>query len=70
VGALDLFFEEDLEYGRRLARAGVPTELHVYPGGFHGFDLVAHAEVAQRFERDLRDALRRGLRPAPASAAT
>jgi acetyl esterase/lipase len=37
VGALDLFLEEDLEYARRLVRAGVPTELHVIPGAFHGF---------------------------------
>ena len=29
VGALDLFLEEDIEYARRLTRAGVPTELHV-----------------------------------------
>lgn len=36
VGALDLFVEEAIEYGRRLMRAGVPTELHVLPGGFHG----------------------------------
>ncbi|WP_434421190.1 alpha/beta hydrolase [Nannocystis pusilla] len=63
VGALDLFLGEDVAYAQRLLRAGVPTELHVYPGAFHGFDLVAHAEVAQRFERELRDALRRGLRP-------
>ncbi|MEQ1783312.1 MAG: alpha/beta hydrolase, partial [Hyphomonadaceae bacterium] len=32
TGSLDLFLEEDLEYARRLLRAGVPTELHVYPG--------------------------------------
>lgn len=37
VGALDLFLEENLEYARRLIRAGVPTELHVIPGAFHGF---------------------------------
>ncbi|PCC71023.1 Acetyl esterase/lipase [Nannocystis exedens] len=64
VGALDLLLAEDVAYAQRLLRAGVPTELHVYPGAFHGFDLVAHAEVAQRFERELRDALRRGLRAA------
>lgn len=40
VGALDLFLEEDLEYARRLIRAGVPTELHVIPGAFHGFTSV------------------------------
>ena len=37
VGGIDLFLEEDLEYARRLARAGVPIELHVIPGAFHGF---------------------------------
>jgi len=40
VGALDLFLEEDMEYARRLTRAGVPVELHVIPGGFHGFSLA------------------------------
>src|SRR5262249_39769655 len=29
TGALDLFLEENLEYARRLIRAGVPVELHV-----------------------------------------
>jgi acetyl esterase/lipase len=37
VGALDLFLEENMEYARRLIRAGVPTELHIIPGAFHGF---------------------------------
>ncbi len=36
VGALDLFVDECIEYARRLQRAGVPTELHVYPGVTHG----------------------------------
>jgi acetyl esterase/lipase len=36
IGSLDLFVEEAIEYARRLMRAGVPTELHVLPGGFHG----------------------------------
>lgn len=38
VGAIDLFVDESIDYAKRLIRAGVPTELHVYPGGFHGFD--------------------------------
>ena len=61
VGALDLFLEEDLEYARRLMRAGVPTELHVYPGAFHGFNLVADAKVTQAFHRDQLDALARAF---------
>jgi triacylglycerol lipase len=43
VGALDLFVEEDMEYARRLMRAGVPTELHVIPGAFHGFGVAGEA---------------------------
>ena len=61
VGTLDLFLEEDLEYARRLLRAGVPTELHVYPGAYHGFNMVKLASVAQDFDRDVINALRRGL---------
>jgi triacylglycerol lipase len=61
VGALDLFLEENMEYARRLTRAGVPVELHVYPGAFHGFQLAQTARVSLAAERDSRDALRRAL---------
>ena len=40
VGALDLFLEEDMEFVRRLTRAGVPAELHVIPGAYHGFGIA------------------------------
>ena len=67
VGALDLFLEEDVEYARRLMREGVPTELHVYPGAFHGFNMAAESRVARAHTRDSIDALRRALRvPNPA----
>ncbi|MBA3944766.1 MAG: alpha/beta hydrolase [Herpetosiphonaceae bacterium] len=69
VGALDLFLEEDLEYARRLMREGVPTELHVYPGAFHGFNLAADAMVTKAFDRDAMDALRRALKPRTAALA-
>lgn len=46
VGALDLFLEENLEYARRLTRAGVPTELHVWPGAFHAFEAMPNNRVA------------------------
>ena len=61
VGALDLFVEEDLEYARRLMRAGVPTELHVYPGAYHGFNMVADAPVSQAAARDQLAALKRAF---------
>ena len=63
VGALDLFLEEDMEYARRLIREGVPTELHVYPGAFHGFNMMAESQVARAYTRDSMDALRRALHP-------
>ena len=61
VGALDLFLEEDIDYATRLMQAGVSTELHVYPGAYHGFDLASEAKVAQAMNRDRLNALRRAL---------
>jgi triacylglycerol lipase len=61
TGALDLFLEEDLEYARRLTRAGVPVELHVYPGAFHAFDYDPSASVAAQARRDSRAALARAM---------
>ncbi len=58
VGALDLFMEANVEYARRLTRAGVPTELHVYPGAFHGSDLMTEARLSKMHARDQREALR------------
>ncbi|MEQ1809739.1 MAG: alpha/beta hydrolase fold domain-containing protein [Terricaulis sp.] len=61
---LDLFIDEDIAYATRLARAGVPVELHVYPGGFHGFDIFgANAPLSQRARQDSREALRRTFNP-------
>ena len=61
VGTLDLFLEEDMEYARRLIRAGVSTELHVYPGAFHGFPMVEDAKVTQAHTRDYMTALTRAF---------
>ncbi|MGZ4525802.1 MAG: alpha/beta hydrolase [Mycobacterium sp.] len=49
VGDLDIFRDEDIEYARRLAGAGVPTEMHVHPGCPHAFEWLApRADVSQR----------------------
>ena len=62
VGALDLFIDENIEYAQRLIQAGVPTELHVYPGAFHGFDMLApSAAVSKKFKADRDHALTRAL---------
>jgi len=62
-GALDLFLEEDLDYARRLMRAGVPTELHIYPGAPHGFMFVPDAELTRTYVRDSMAAWARALKP-------
>jgi acetyl esterase/lipase len=56
VGGADGFFDEDLRYATELTRAGVPTEVRVYAGAPHGFDLVApesavSAEAAAEADR-------------------
>lgn len=50
VGGLDLFVDEDLAYARRLVAAGVPTQFHLTPGAYHGFDFIApEARVSREF---------------------
>ena len=61
TGALDLFVDENMEYARRLMRAGVPTDLHVYAGAYHGFHFAPNARVTVAARRDSVDALARAL---------
>jgi acetyl esterase/lipase len=62
VGDLDLFAQEDIDYAKRLIAAGVPTELHVYPGGCHAFDmLVPNSSISKRFNTDIHRALKQAL---------
>ena len=60
-GALDFFVDENLAYARRLVHAGVPTELHLYPGAPHGFTLMEGANSCRRFQLDSVAALRHAL---------
>lgn len=53
--------DEDVDYAARLMQAGVPTELHTFPGTFHGSSLVTTATVSQRQDAEMIDVLRRGL---------
>ena len=62
TGALDLFLYEDLAFARRLIDCGVPTELHVYPGAIHAFEMVPDTTLAEQAAMDLRRGLGRLLR--------
>jgi acetyl esterase len=60
---LDPLRDEGLTYAMRLLAAGVPVEVHNYPGAFHGAQLVQGAAVVRRMQDDLVGALRRALHP-------
>lgn len=48
VGSAETFRDEDVAYADRIWQAGGRAELHVWPGGFHGFDVaVPHAALSQ-----------------------
>ena len=53
--------DEAIGYAQRLLQAGVPVELHQWPGTFHGSQAVLSAQVSQRQTAELADALRRAL---------
>jgi acetyl esterase/lipase len=55
--------DEGILYALGLLQAGVPVELHSYPGTFHGSGLIASAAVSQREAAESLEALRRGLAP-------
>ena len=48
-----LFFDENLDYARRLAAAGVPVDLHSYAGAIHAFNAIPTAAISQRFTAGL-----------------
>jgi acetyl esterase/lipase len=53
--------DEGVLYALRLMQAGVATELHSFPGTFHGSSLFATARVSQRESAEMMAVLRRGL---------
>ena len=62
VGTLDLFYDENVAYARKLQRCGVACELVVLDGAFHGFDQFDHdLPVVQAFRQSQIDALRKHL---------
>jgi acetyl esterase/lipase len=59
VGTADCLRDESIDFAARLCRAAVPTELHVYAGAVHGFDMFADTGVARTAARDSADWLAR-----------
>ncbi len=58
IAALDLLRDEAMDYAQHLMRSGVDTELHVYPGTFHGwFSFAPQARASIKHQADLVSAL-------------
>jgi acetyl esterase/lipase len=61
VGQLDPMRDECVAFASRLMQAGVPTELHVWPGAYHGFEMVADAPISRDAKAARVNAWRRAL---------
>jgi acetyl esterase/lipase len=59
VGGADGFRDEDVDYALRLSQAAVSTELHVYPGAPHGYQMFVDSRAARQGRRDATDWLAR-----------
>ena len=62
VGAQDLFRDENIDYAQRLMAAGIPTDLLVYAGMFHGVELaVPDAMPSKRMREGYLSGLKRAI---------
>jgi acetyl esterase len=59
IGDVDAYLDANVAYAARLSNAGVPVELHVYPGVIHGgFQARPVTPRTRQFLRDVYQALR------------
>ncbi|MER5385201.1 alpha/beta hydrolase [Streptomyces sp. NPDC002688] len=64
TGSAEVFRDEDTDYATRIWAAGGQAELHVWAGGFHGFDaLYPQAHISATARRTRTDWLARVLLP-------
>lgn len=62
VGSVETFRDEAVTYASKIWQVGGVAELHVWPGGFHGYDFAApDAAIAQATNQARRDWLQRLL---------
>jgi len=61
VGSAEVFRDEDIAFAEKLWAAGVQCELHVWPGAFHGFDILMPTAKLSIIARETRDAWVRRL---------
>jgi acetyl esterase/lipase len=61
VGSAEVFRDECVAYASRIWQDGGAAELHVWPGGFHGFDVIAPEAALSRSATRAREAWLRRL---------
>lgn len=54
IGTEDIFLDEAMSYAMRLSSAGISTELHIWGGGYHGFDALDPTADISRLSRATR----------------
>lgn len=70
AGSAEVFRDEDVAYATRIWAAGGQAELHIWAGGFHGFDaLYPQARVSAGARRTRNDWLARVLSPVDGTSA-
>lgn len=66
VMTFDPLRDEGIAYVQRLLEDRVPTELHLFPGTFHGSNLLHRAAISRRETAERMDVLRHALFPSSA----
>ncbi|MBY8862937.1 alpha/beta hydrolase [Nocardia sp. CA2R105] len=62
VMEFDPLRDEGIAYAQSLLAAGVAVELHLFPGTFHGSNLIGHAEISRRQDDEARTVLAKVLK--------
>lgn len=71
TGSAEVFRDEDADYATRIWAAGGQAELHIWAGGFHGFDaLYPQARISATARRTRTEWLARVLSPDSAAEST
>lgn len=61
-GSVETFRDETIDYAQRLSQAGVAADLHIWGGGFHGFDgFVPQAAISRAARATRQEFLLRAL---------
>ncbi|WP_336883311.1 alpha/beta hydrolase [Rhodococcus globerulus] len=58
AGTAEVFRDEAVDYASRIWAAGGDAELHIWPGGFHGYEMVPNAALS----RNTRESRERWIR--------